>query len=368
MKKSITFLTAAFCFCFTGTMLHAQENLLDYAKMQSQILHYAVTKTSEPILIDGDDSESSWNKAQWTSSFIDIEGASKSKPLYDSKVKMLWDEEHLYIYALMEEPHIWADLINHDDIIYHNNDFEVFLKPYPMQAFYYEIEVNPLNTVMDLMMAKPYRHGGEAIMHWDVKGLRSAVRIKGTLNDPSDKDQYWTVEMAIPFKALSTYGRNATPKLNEHWRINFSRVQWQHQLRDNTYERLQYNNKLQPEDNWVWSPIGLVNMHYPERWGYLQFVNTHLDEIQKPTYANLETAAWNLHYLQRLFKMDHQVFASDIKELQSHFPSLKLPVETYASYFFTNNAKTFYQIKLTDTQENISFSIDSHGYYKIDYE
>ena len=25
------------------------------------------------------------------------------------------------------------------------------------------------------------------------------------------------------------------------------------------------------EDNWVWSPQGLVDMHVPERWGVVQF-------------------------------------------------------------------------------------------------
>ena len=27
----------------------------------------------------------------------------------------------------------------------------------------------------------------------------------------------------------------------------------------------------QKEDNWVWSPQGVIDMHRPERWGYVQF-------------------------------------------------------------------------------------------------
>jgi hypothetical protein len=26
------------------------------------------------------------------------------------------------------------------------------------------------------------------------------------------------------------------------------------------------------EDNWVWSPQGLINMHVPEMWGRVRFV------------------------------------------------------------------------------------------------
>lgn len=368
MKKRILFLTSALCFCLIGNTAYSQRNLQDYALMQSPIKHYAVSKIDAPMLIDGHAHESAWDKASWTSNFIDIQGLSKQKPLYDSKVKMLWDDDHLYIYAWMQEPHVWGDLTNHDDIIYHNNDFEVFLKPYPRQAYYYEIEVNPLNTIMDLMMTKPYRLGGEALMHWDLKGLKSAVQIKGTLNNPKDQDQYWTVEMAIPFKALHSFGKNPSPKLNDHWRINFSRVQWQHQLKDNKYARQQNNGKLIPEDNWVWSAIGLINMHYPEKWGYLQFVNSSQDEIQYPAYAELESLAWNLHYLQALYKNEHQSFANSLETLQNQFPSLQLPLAGYENYFFINNAKTFYQIKLTDPQKGIAFSIDSNGNYTIDYE
>ena len=68
---------------------------------------------------------------------------------------------------------------------------------------YYEIEVNALNTIFDLLLNKPYRNEGKPIISWDVKGLRSAVKIQGALNDASDKDEGWTVEMAIPFKSIS---------------------------------------------------------------------------------------------------------------------------------------------------------------------
>lgn len=26
-----------------------------------------------------------------------------------------------------------------------------------------------------------------------------------------------------------------------------------------------------PEDNWVWAPTGIVNIHYPELWGFVFF-------------------------------------------------------------------------------------------------
>jgi hypothetical protein len=43
-------------------------------------------------------------------------------------------------------------------------------------------------------------------------------------------------------------------------------VQWRWKAVENGYEKAS-----EKEDNWVWSAQGLVNMHYPERWGIVEF-------------------------------------------------------------------------------------------------
>src|SRR5204862_106677 len=53
----------------------------------------------------------------------------------------------------------------------------------------------------------------------------------------------------------------------DQWRINFSRVEWDTEVADGKYRKV----KDRPEHNWVWSPQGVIDMHRPERWGYLQF-------------------------------------------------------------------------------------------------
>ena len=37
-------------------------------------------------------------------------------------------------------------------------------------------------------------------------------------------------------------------------------------------ESLNPEEQPHPEDNWVWSPQGAVNMHLPGRWGEVEFV------------------------------------------------------------------------------------------------
>ncbi len=169
---------------------------------------------------------------------------------------MLWDEEYLYIFAQKEEPHVWATLTRHDDIIYRNNDFEIFIDPDGNTHQYYEVEVNAFNTVFDLFLDKPYRRGGRAHTTWTLHGLKTAVAVQGTLNDASDIDDGWSVELAIPWSIDRNEDslRSYAPE-NEFWRINFSRVNWDFELTGTNYARKKDSTEnYLDEYNWVWSP------------------------------------------------------------------------------------------------------------------
>jgi hypothetical protein len=156
---------------------------------------YDCPRTGRPVEIDGRLDEAAWTGAPWTDYFVDIEGDLKPKPRFRTRAKMLWDDEYFYVAADLEEPHVWATLTKHDSVIFHDNDFEVFMDPNGDTLEYYEFEINALNTGWDLFLDKPYRHGGKARNDWEIPGLRTAVHIHGTLNDPKDRDSGWSVEM-----------------------------------------------------------------------------------------------------------------------------------------------------------------------------
>jgi hypothetical protein len=229
---------------------------------------YVCYRTAGKVVIDGKLDEASWRNAPATDEFIDIEGDVKPRPRFATRAKMLWDNQYFYIGAEMEEPHVWATLTKRDSVIFHDNDFEVFIDPNGDRDEYYELEINALNTVWDLFLPKPYRDGGKAQNSWDIVGLKTAVKVTGTLNDLTDNDTGWSVEMAIPWKALGEYAHKAAPPADgDQWRINFSRVEWQHEIVDGKYRKVA-NTK---EDNWVWSAQGVIDMHRPEMWGYVRF-------------------------------------------------------------------------------------------------
>ncbi|MEL6304285.1 MAG: carbohydrate-binding family 9-like protein, partial [Bacteroidota bacterium] len=232
---------------------------------------YIVFKTTEAVVVDGDAKETSWNNAPWSDFFIDIEGVKK--PKYNTRMKMLWDDSNLYFFAKLEEPHVWGNLKEKDTIIFYNNDFEIFIDPDGDTHDYYEYEMNVLNTVWDLYLSKPYRNEGKVLGDWDFVGLKSAVRVNGTLNNPSDVDTGWTLEIAIPWTFYTDPGRQTALPINDFWRISFSRVNWDFDLVEGKYFRKKDTKTGQyaHEYNWVWSPQGVINMHEPEKWGYVYF-------------------------------------------------------------------------------------------------
>ena len=313
---------------------------------------YVAGQSVATIKIDGQANEPAWEDAAWTSEFVDIQGANMPQPTYPTRIKMLWDTNNLYIFAELEEKNIWAYYDKRDMIVYHENDFEVFIDPDGDTHNYYEFEVNAQNTLFDLFLNKPYRNGGRPDIDWNAKGFRSAISLDGTLNNPTDTDRKWCVEMAIPFSSLTTNGNFIQPKAGDIWKINFSRVQWQTEIIDGKYTRKTNNDgKLLPEDNWVWSPQGIINMHFPERWGLIQFSSESPKStnttFQLPEEELLARHLWHIFYAQRDYQREHKVFCNHLDTLgipangkanNTNFSlELKTSGNTYTATLKTNN-------------------------------
>lgn len=275
---------------------------------------------STPV-IDGRIDDPAWQAVAWTEDFTDIEGPLRPAPQYRTRVRMLWDERCLYIAAEMEEPDLWATLTKHDDVIYRDHDFEVFIDPDGDTHQYGELELNALNTTWDLLLIKPYRDNGPALNAWEITGLETAVYCDGTLNDPRDRDRGWSVEIALPWGALRECTHVQVPPTQEDvWRVNFSRVEWHLQVGDGAYAK-QKNPKTGkdlPEENWTWSPQGLVAMHYPEMWGRVQFSGTWAGtpDAQGVVFrADPDDPRWwelrQVYYAEREARISHGAYSDD---------------------------------------------------------
>jgi hypothetical protein len=324
------------------------EPIVDFAPRT-----YVCFRTDGPIAVDGVMDEGIWEKAPWSEDFTDIEGDSRPKPMYRTRVKMLWDDDYFYIGADLEEPHIWATLTEHDAVIFRDNDFEVFMDPDGDTQAYYEFEMNAFNTGWDLLLVKPYRDPGvHAVNGWHLYGMKSAVKIHGTINRPSDKDRGWTVELAFPWNTLKECAPLGVPKDGVVWRVNFSRVEYDVSVVKGLYEKIKdpATGKPLPEHNWVWSPQGVINIHYPEMWGFVQFSDriaaSDSAEYQIPAS---EKTAWylrKLYYRQRAYLEQHGRYAKDLKDL--HPQAIGADARLFRPVLQTT--QSFYEITAPDLE------------------
>lgn len=296
------------------------------------------------LTLDGDIRKPFWENVPFTAPFADISGYDFPTPRFHTRAKLCWDDENLYIAALLEGPEIWANIRKRDSVMYYDNDFEVFLDPSSSTHNYMELEMNALNTQWDLMLTHPYRDGGRSVTGWDMKGVETAVHIEGTLNEPGADNRFWSVEIKIPFRGLmETYSKEenppelercypprTAPRLGEFWRLNFSRVQWH--VDDQYRKLLTPDGKWLPEDNWVWAPTGLIDIHCPEFWGFLFFTD-HGETMPVPEDERRKLSLRQIYYAQFRHFDATGTFTADLSRLDCPLPEYPVTAEITSRSF-----------------------------------
>ena len=140
--------------------------------------------------------------------------------------------------------------------------------------------------------------------------------------NPSDRDTGWEIELAIPWKVLAECAnRAAPPSEGDVWRINFSRVEWKTIIEGGRYVKATDPETGKPyaERNWTWSPQGIVNMHYPEMWGYVLFTNVVRAMGGGPFEPGPDEEAWDalreLYYAEKTWFLRYGEYTADFGAL-----------------------------------------------------
>ena len=161
-----------------------------------------------------------------------------------TSVRVAWDADEMRVLFHAADTQIRATLTARDAPLYTEEVVEVFLDPVGDGRCYFEIEVNPLNAVLDLVLRRN-RSGYAKDISWDCEGLRTCVR--------RDADA-WSAELAIPFPSLAA----APPDPGTTWRANFLRIDRPPGV---------------PRELSAWSPTGIANFHVPEQFGIIEFLD-----------------------------------------------------------------------------------------------
>ena len=285
-------------------------------------VYRCVRAKGDPGRLDGRLDKPFWRQGEWITDFHDIEGDTRPRPWKATRVKVLWNDEALYIGAVLTDDTIWATVKNRDEIIYVDNDFEVFLAPQDSSHRYYELEMNAMNTVWDLLMDRPQRDCCHRIISWDIRGLESAVHIDGVLNDPSADNRGWSLELKLPWFSFRECGvdtccpERLAPEPGEIWRMDFSRVEYEVEVEEGRYvkRRDPATGLPLPEHNWLWAPTGVIDAHMPEMWGYLVFTNDG-EAYPLPEMDDLKFALRRLYYREHAHCVAHGVYSADANGL-----------------------------------------------------
>jgi hypothetical protein len=182
---------------------------------------FVCRRTTEKIIIDGILDEEAWKD----SNIIDTFYTPKENlpPQSPTKVYMLYDDNYLYIAAKLKDKDIYAFKTEHNSRTWEDDVFEIFIKPSEEKYQYYEFHVTPRNINLELMI--PRRGSGSMERFFFESGMKSAVQIKGTLNNWRDVDDYWTVEVKIPFSAFKDTVP-IPPKAGDRWTFAICRYDY----------------------------------------------------------------------------------------------------------------------------------------------
>ena len=257
------------------------------------VIEYDCLRTDTPIVVDGRLDEEVWQKVEWSTPFVKMDTGAPVE--LDSRVALLWDDDYLYAAFKYEDHDIrGTHTQRHAPVYDDDSDAQIFIDG---DGDYYEVGVNPVNTVYEVFwtwmepvverrdyktLDRLFRTGNFTFYFlprkrehlgrfgergWELPGLKCAVQVDGSLNCPEIRDHGWTVEFAFPWAGLKVLagGRDVPPKNGDVWRIGASRCQHFHDPNGNNVYA-----------DWSWNRHGSPNMHIPERWSKVRFLDRNV--------------------------------------------------------------------------------------------
>src|SRR5262245_21118969 len=214
-----------------------------------------VPRLEGKVQIDGRFTEGVWSRAARLTPFVqhDTQAASRVR----TEVRIWYDAEALYLGWICEDPDIQSTFKARDSKFWEEEVVEFFLAPGPLER-YFELQWNPLSGAFDAIIQNKLGAEGRSEKFtgdwsYTAEGMTWAVEVHGSVQDSSDRDQRWTVEVRIPFSDL----KQSSPRPGEIWRGNFY--------------RFNRDAGLEPE-LLSWSPTIWPGFHQPKRFGYLEFM------------------------------------------------------------------------------------------------
>ena len=190
---------------------------------EDRIARYTARRATAPIVLDGRLDEADWRAAESSPRFSDL---VRGQPgIHDTRAAVLWDDVNLYVGYWVEEPFVEGTFTERDSLIYKNNDVELFIAggtpTTSSRSMRWARSTRSSSSGSGCTRPAAYAHLPEfdrsrkgvrpfhgvgfknhprgpriGYWNWDLPGLKTAVHVDGTINDNTDRDRGWTVELA----------------------------------------------------------------------------------------------------------------------------------------------------------------------------
>ncbi|ORX91410.1 CBD9-like protein [Basidiobolus meristosporus CBS 931.73] len=307
-------------------------------------------RSTQPIVLDGVLDDEAWDKVPWTDYFGNIQGSDgpSPPPSISTRVKTMWDDEYLYVGAVMHDPMIRAS--TEKPVVgkpYQDNDFRLYLDYDRSNQNYKVLQMNALGLYKSVILDKsPSQNGTERL--WDLgDDFKYKIFVNGEINDPNWKPVeggYWSLEWQIPLAKLSpkTLQKRGTMGIPSYMNFQFLRtgfpprgiVTLAPQPTGNTSpsyflfgvnpsnasngQSLQKRHEVGARFQFSWTPQYSNDPNNPELWGSIMFrdtTNTYKPYVKDPSVYT-RFALMQLYYSQMEYaKKHHGKFANSYDKL-----------------------------------------------------
>jgi hypothetical protein len=213
-----------------------------------------VQRASSPIVVDARLDEPAWRNVPPVGEFHAAWWGPG--PVEQTVVRMLWDDEHLYVSYYCHDRHISAYVSQRHGPVSNDDCVEIFLSPNPEKlSNYYTFEINAIGAMLNRCRTDWWTGPPT----WEPAGVRYRTTFHGLpRKDESPDDGHWIVELAIPLRNFVRDAAHTPPRAGDLWRLNLYRT-----------------GGVTGRQSSTWSPIAppARGFHTPESFGWVRFVN-----------------------------------------------------------------------------------------------
>ncbi len=187
-------------------------------QLWADVPEYTVKRTTEKIVIDGILDDGDWEAAQSVGDFT-FHWPEKIVDREQTEVKMLWDDTFLYVSYKCDDKRIWATIYDTNAKTFLDDCVELFWNPNPEAGKSYNMfEFNCIGNLLSV-----YTASGKSIRERTIMVPHIAQTIQGTVNDDSDTDTSWIIEVAIRFSDYPELSKRPAPQTGDMWRVGLNR-------------------------------------------------------------------------------------------------------------------------------------------------